>query len=114
MPSKHGSQFSTDFLREIDCVSGVLTSQRHVFFATTTMRIKIICFSDALSLERNPRLHTSKSRTSLLIVKECKVTLKAKLIGLDHALLPAISRRLQQSSAANESYLQLWFRYFDA
>lgn len=64
--------------------------------------------------ERNPRLHTSKSRTSLLIVKECKVTLKAKLIGLDRKLLPAVSRRLQQSSSANESYLQLWFRYFDA
>ncbi|CAN7069613.1 unnamed protein product, partial [Brassica oleracea var. botrytis] len=64
----------------------------------------------ALWKERNLRLHTSSSRHSLLLVKEVKVILKAKLFGLDRS---PPGRSLQQSTSSSETYLHEWFHHFD-
>ncbi|CAN7060763.1 unnamed protein product, partial [Brassica oleracea var. botrytis] len=64
--------------------------------------------------ERNLRLHISKSRPPHLIIREVKGLIKAKLIGLDRATLSSVSQRNQQSSSTSDTYLLLWFRYFDA
>lgn len=68
----------------------------------------------ALWKERNLRLHISKSRPPHLIIREVKGLIKAKLIGLDRATLSSVSQRNQQSSSTSDTYLLLWFRYFDA
>lgn len=60
--------------------------------------------------ERNSRLHGSSSRPFMSLVKEVKRTIKAKLFGLDRAV--TVEGR-HQSISASESYLQLWFRFFD-
>lgn len=84
--------------------------------SSSNIKVRTICnllvqaIVYALWKERNSRLHTSTSRHALLLVKEVKLILKAKLFGSDR--FPS-GRLLQQSSSSTETYLQVWFRLFD-
>ncbi|WZY87903.1 hypothetical protein YC2023_044638 [Brassica napus] len=85
--------------------------------SSTNLKVRTICnllvqaIVYALWKERNLRLHTSSSRHSLLLVKEVKVILKAKLFGLDRS---PPGRSLQQSTSSSETYLHEWFHHFDS
>lgn len=63
--------------------------------------------------ERNLRLHTSTSKPSFTLVREVKVLMKAKLLGLDRLKSFSRVRILQQSSTRPATYLYLWFHHFD-
>lgn len=84
--------------------------------SSTNLKVRTICnllvqaIVYALWKERNLRLHTSSSRHSLLLVKEVKVILKAKLFGLDRS---PPRRSLQQSTSSSDTYLHEWFHHFD-
>lgn len=62
---------------------------------------------------KNSRLHTSASKPSHLLIKEVKVLLKAKLIGLDRTVPTSRAQRAQKITTRSETYLQLWFLHFD-
>lgn len=85
--------------------------------ASSNIRIRNICnllvqaIVYVLWRERNTRLHTATRKPSLLLVKEVTRLIKAKLIGLDSLISP-LQRSLQRSPTS-ESYLHIWFRYFD-
>lgn len=87
--------------------------------SSSNAKVKTICHLLVQALvyvvwkERNTRLHTSASKPPLPLVKEIKGVMKAKLFGLDRVVSPASLRRAHPSSSPTETYLQLWFRYFD-
>ncbi|KAG2329091.1 hypothetical protein Bca52824_000271 [Brassica carinata] len=88
--------------------------------SSTNVKVRTICnllvqaIVYVLWKERNARLHISSRRPFLLLVKEVTRLIKAKLIGLDRTAPLSISLRQQQDSFTSETYLHLWFQYFDA
>ncbi|KAL0873789.1 hypothetical protein Bca101_023494 [Brassica carinata] len=88
---------------------------------STNAKVKTICnllvqaIVYVLWKERNSRLHSSSRKPFLLLVKEVKKIIKAKLFGLDRATtaLPLTTQTPHHSITMTETYLQLWFRYFD-
>lgn len=88
--------------------------------SSSNAKVKTICHLLVQALvyivwkERNMRLHTSASKPPLALFKEVKGVMKAKLFGMDRAVSSTGLLRAQPPSTQSESYLQLWFRYFDA
>ena len=87
-----------------------------VMTASPNGKVKTICklllqaVIYAIWRERNLRLHTSANRPVQLLIRETQVIMKAKLIGMDR--LSAQNLRSPQSQTTQESYLAVWFHYF--
>lgn len=62
--------------------------------------------------ERNSRLHSSSTKPAQLLVKEIQLLIRAKLAGLDRLLIRNRSSLDSSSPVALETYLALWFRFF--
>ncbi|CAA7016344.1 unnamed protein product [Microthlaspi erraticum] len=60
--------------------------------------------------ERNARIHSPSLKTFHTLVKEIKLTLRAKLSGLDRAALQTANSQSRQSSSL-ESLLHTWFEF---
>ncbi|KAF8045609.1 hypothetical protein N665_4633s0001 [Sinapis alba] len=96
-----------------DAIIHWLPSSFSIIKIRTICNLLVQAITYVLWKERNSRLHTSSSRPSLLLVKEVKRLIKAKLIGLDRVALPTLTQFSHQSTSTPETFLHLWFRFFD-
>ncbi|CAN6828582.1 unnamed protein product, partial [Brassica oleracea] len=58
----------------------------------------------------NLRLHNSSSRSVHLLIRDVQMVMKAKLIGIDRSTSQI--QRSARPQISQESYLSVWFQYF--
>ncbi|KAG2242137.1 hypothetical protein Bca52824_096021 [Brassica carinata] len=87
-----------------------------VLQASPNKRVKLVCklllhaVCYTLWQERNLRLHNSSSRSVHLLIRDVQMVMKAKLIGIDRSTSQI--QRSARPQISQESYLSVWFQYF--
>ncbi|KAL0788341.1 hypothetical protein Bca101_004587 [Brassica carinata] len=86
-----------------------------VLQASPNKRVKLVCkllLHAVCYTQMNLRLHNSSSRSVHLLIRDGQMVMKAKIIGIDRSTSQI--QRSTRPQISQESYLSVWFQYFQS